>query len=515
MGNLSRISSRFPLLLLLASFAVPLAILGVFPQWTVDDAFIAYRYGKHLQEFGELNWNPGQPPVEGYTGILLPLLAAAALALKLPLLISIKLLSALATGGTAALMLSILRRFEVRPRIQLVVVVLFLSAPSVYVHQSSGLETSIFTFFMVLAFWGHLRLLLTPPRAADCLLYSASLLLLSLTRPEGVLLSLLSLGLVSAHLYRQQKSRAALLLIAIWLVPAILYMAWRIDHYGHWLPNSFAAKQATGWIQPESIKSLVRFLGQHALLPLLSASLLLLLEYDRRDAHWSHWKTLGRFSWPGVLFMLGCWLVYFRSDLYMNYASRFFFPFFPLLLLLAAVWGEAGWRSLQQKRGEHPQRTRLVGQLLIVAGVLQMGIFAFKWRGELAFVRYYSSIVEDEYRPVAKWLREHLDEDATVICYLDAGAIPYYSGRRAVDMGRLNDAFLARENPDLDAVVDYFFSYGAEAVVMTSEKKDDYIYLEEAEVIRADPRFQQYELIEVFENDVGFPYFQWVYRKAQ
>src|SRR5690554_5604676 len=49
---------------------VVIAIFGLslFPQITyTDDAFISYRYAKNLAEGHGLVYNPGDPPVEGYT----------------------------------------------------------------------------------------------------------------------------------------------------------------------------------------------------------------------------------------------------------------------------------------------------------------------------------------------------------------------------------------------------------------------------------------------------------------
>jgi hypothetical protein len=44
------------------------------PKWTVDDAYITYRYAQNLARHGELNWNVGQDPVEGYTGVAWPVI---------------------------------------------------------------------------------------------------------------------------------------------------------------------------------------------------------------------------------------------------------------------------------------------------------------------------------------------------------------------------------------------------------------------------------------------------------
>src|SRR5438094_461628 len=50
--------------------------LFVFPRWTVDDAYITFRYAENLALHGALTWNLGGDPVEGYTGVLLPIILA-------------------------------------------------------------------------------------------------------------------------------------------------------------------------------------------------------------------------------------------------------------------------------------------------------------------------------------------------------------------------------------------------------------------------------------------------------
>ncbi|HEX2900967.1 MAG TPA: hypothetical protein VHS96_14715, partial [Bacteroidia bacterium] len=97
-------TSRLVWLIYALALGIALAAFATMPWWTVDDAFISYRYGKNLLNAGELTWNVGEAPVEGYTGILLPLLAAALLALGLPLLTGVKLLGIAAMLGTLLVM---------------------------------------------------------------------------------------------------------------------------------------------------------------------------------------------------------------------------------------------------------------------------------------------------------------------------------------------------------------------------------------------------------------------------
>src|SRR5689334_6986454 len=67
--------------------AALLAVLGALAlvhvvkrAWTCDDAFISYRYARHLVEGRGLVWNPGER-VEAYTNPLFTLGLAAAMAL--------------------------------------------------------------------------------------------------------------------------------------------------------------------------------------------------------------------------------------------------------------------------------------------------------------------------------------------------------------------------------------------------------------------------------------------------
>ena len=120
---------------------IALAGMILFPKLTIDDAFISYRYGKNLVDFGELNWNPGMDPVEGYTGILLPLLAALILKFALPLLASIKVLGVLAFFGAAYLVRCILRQLKVGEPAILVCLGLWTLTPFLYLHSlSNGLN---------------------------------------------------------------------------------------------------------------------------------------------------------------------------------------------------------------------------------------------------------------------------------------------------------------------------------------------------------------------------------------
>lgn len=512
----SHMQHRISKILPFVALAIPLLMLWLMPRWTVDDAFISYRYGANLQQFGELNWNPGEAPVEGYTGVLLPLLTALLLSLGAPLLMGIKIISTLATAGTALLLNSALKKLHCDHWIRLGALLLFLLSPLVYVHQSSGLETSIFAFLLFASFYVHFSMVGGPSdkdtfRLIRPFVYLLLLAALSITRPEGAFAAMLCLGSQLLFHWKHGQKLKGLGIALAWGIPAVLYFVWRLNYYGEWLPNSFAAKQSDGFINVESVKAAARFFGQYLVLPLAAAGLLWVLSADQIKKKESHAGALRHVQWVAGVFIAACLLVYLRSDLFMNYASRFFAPFFPLFLLRAGAMLDRGREPFQKTRTEFPRRHRIVLRLLLVAGVLQMGVYAFKWKGELNFVQYYQAIVEDEYMGVAEILKNELPPDATLICYMDAGAIPYYSGLRTIDFGRLNDRYLAREQPDRKEAIDYFFQQNADVVVMTSESAEQYVYVDEAMEIMDDPRFKEFRPKLVLGNRADFPYFQWIF----
>ena len=96
--------------LLIAPFILCLAGLCIFPKWTVDDAFITYRYAENLARHGELTWNIGEEPVEGYTGVALPVLLAGLIQTGVQPVAVAKVMGALSHLARGLLLFMVLRR---------------------------------------------------------------------------------------------------------------------------------------------------------------------------------------------------------------------------------------------------------------------------------------------------------------------------------------------------------------------------------------------------------------------
>ena len=235
--------SKTRFLYVLPVFGTVVMAIGLFVAWpfTVDDAFISFRYAKNLAEGHGLLWNPGLDPVEGYSNFSWVLLCALFETMlgtsEVPAKVSgiVSLVLVLALVGR-----SVYRQTE-SPSLSACAVGGLLLFPPTYYHAVSGLETMFFALLLVAAFETGRRILDGGSNRFLLLLVPVLGLLLGLTRPEGLVPGAVVFGFVLSQASPESRRRL-LVYTAVAAVPAILYMAWRTNHFGHFLPNVFYAK---------------------------------------------------------------------------------------------------------------------------------------------------------------------------------------------------------------------------------------------------------------------------------
>ena len=195
--------------------------------WVCDDAFISFRYARHLVEGHGLVFNVGEP-VEGYTNFLWTLLVAAGMALGLD---PVATAAALGIAAYAALIgLLGFRRVDGWPLAAL--------ACGLHLHlqrfATSGLETMLFTLLVTAT-------VLQAARARDrqgWMLVGLLGALATLTRPEGAAVLLLA-----ALAGRRQGGWA----LAVGAAIGVPYAAWKLWWFGDLLPNTWYAKGGADW----------------------------------------------------------------------------------------------------------------------------------------------------------------------------------------------------------------------------------------------------------------------------
>jgi arabinofuranosyltransferase len=479
---------------------------ALFPEWTVDDAYITYRYAANLATTGQLTWNPGDDPVEGYTGVLLPLVLAAAASAGLDVDVASEGIGAGAFLLLVGAVARASRAMGSTRTASATAALLAATAPIMATHATSGLETALFAALLTTSLDALVRAVgAESARGRRESWLFAALLALSLTRPEGVVFA--ALATVAIVATRARVSRGlpwATLgrLAAILAVPGALYFAWRVAYYGTWLPNTFYAKLHHR-VTPDSLASGAKFAVVYLALPALATGALFAARGRQAWARLREAPSAARWgAGVVVLFILIVAAQYARSALIMNFSYRFWAPFLPAALALLAATASLAWP---------PPRRAVWAAAALVA--LQLAGHVVLTPREWRFAEQTERLLADEHRPVAAFLRERVPPGETIVVVVDAGAIPYYSGFRTIDFGGLNDEFLARRFVDRvppRRVVDYFFSHDAAAAVFTSSEWDRVVGPEPAPVVD-DPRFERYVLAARFRSDAFPEYFEHVY----
>jgi arabinofuranosyltransferase len=481
-------------LALTATCALSALALWAFPWWVTDDAFITLRYAENLAAGNGFVWNPGETPTEGYTGVLLPLVLAALLALGVPAVAATHAVGVTAFGAGALALHSLARTLGAGSAGRTVAVALYLLNPALVAHAFNGLETTLFTAAAVAVM---LALASGSPRALALACLAASL-----ARPDGVALSLLALG---ALVWRERRAiRPAL---AYYVLPGALYFAWRVWYYGTLLPVPFyrkaGARSDWGFVW-DTLDGAAYFLA----LPLLACAGVWAI------ARLSGVRTRAIGMSPalvvGALFSLVTLAAYAGVETSLSFSWRYQAALFPLACAALALATDRAAAALAALRDT---RRTLALALVVVCAFGQLTWNAWRYRGEVDGARTFGATLAGSHAPAAEFVREHTAPGDWCAAVVDAGLIPYASGRRYVDLGGLCDPFVARAR-DAGEVREYVYAHEPAAFTVTSLDWRTLAPAHDGFGVTADPRFAGYHLAAKFKADhqgVGWAYFQFVY----
>jgi arabinofuranosyltransferase len=215
-------------------------------NFVTDDAYISFVFSENFAEHGQLVFNHGHPPVEGYTNFLWTFILGLLMVVGLPPEVMSLLLGTAFACGTLVIASRVVRHIGGSESPLDYLAPLLLAMSSGYACWSSGgLETQMFTFFVSLALYAYLR------ADGDTRFYrllGIALALAAMTRPEGLLLSaVIGLHRVAINLLRDKRIkplRAELGCIGVFLLIWAPWFAWRFWYYGHLFPNTYYVKAA-------------------------------------------------------------------------------------------------------------------------------------------------------------------------------------------------------------------------------------------------------------------------------
>jgi hypothetical protein len=409
------------------SLAAFLVLAARFIDYTVDDAFISFRYAQNLVDGNGLVFNPGER-IEGYTNFLWVVLIAPFLALSVDAELISRILGLLCGAGVLAAVVRFAPKPPAMPEAVWFAPLLVAMCPPFAVWATAGMETPLFACLVVwsagLALEGAERDVLRPAAAGLAAVAS-------LTRPEGigfaVVLAVLLLAL--------QGGRPGLVRdFGRWwltfLVVFLPYFVWRWSYYGDPLPNTFYAKVGS---DPAQVVRGFRYVhhffvesGYWLAMPLVGLL-------------WSG-RTAATVVLGGLCVALVGYVMLVGGDGLPMY--RFLVPALPLFFLLIALGTAGGVARLGAGRAAR------IGAAILILG-LCAGTALRAYRGPSARSIARSRLEVSAWKEVGAYFAANAPPGAS-IAVLAAGAIPYFSQLEAIDMLGLNDRTIARrEMPGL------------------------------------------------------------------
>jgi len=358
-------------------------------------------------------WNPGEPPVEGYSNFLWMIAHALGLKAGLEPLALSRVLGALTYAGSGFMVFRLGRALGVESRHAAIATILFSLVPSFPFWAMSGLETSSVVLFALLFFHGLARewpAARWPWRTA---LWGAMLVL---SRPDGLLIVAVALAVL---LWPPDRSRWQWLSRCMTLLapPVVVYQVWRQLTFGTPTPNTLSAKlqSMAGDVLVTDFISLI-------------FPLLLLLALLARV------RGLG----PIERAILAVTAAYVLAGLnimsHVSHAQRFFLPVMGPLLALSALLARE-WSALGPARS--PWAGRLAVALVVLYALAPTSRLAYQAGLEATSLRQAHLVVGQELKRTFS--------STELLAASDCGLMPYVSDMRTLDIWGLTDRVIATQ----------------------------------------------------------------------
>ena len=402
-----------------------------------DDAFISFRYAENFANGKGLVYNEGER-VEGYTNFLWTML------MTIPHLLDIDVVTFSYGISLFVFLLNIFFIYRLALLVfgsSFLVLMTLLLLGTNYTFSSyatGGLETGLQTFsFLAGTFLVFRANRLGGWKWKDLLLLSLAFCIGLLTRLDFSVFILAISPILLLTIYKQpvSVSKKVLQLISLSLpILAIVgsWMAWKYSFYGDIVPNTFYVK-ASSQTQPSfGIGYFYSFLLSYWLLPVF----FLFVAFSSQLA------KKGHRPFAYMTFMICCWFLYILKigGGFMEY--RFIVPVMPFIFILI-VW--LIFQIIEQKT------VRVILVIIILMGSFHHSL-SFNKTTKFQSISSINELRNQVSSPWKNWATAgkvlgtlfQNTNDPVTIAVTAAGAIPYYSKLKTVDMLGLNDRWVAR-----------------------------------------------------------------------
>jgi len=438
----------------LISFAL---LLGYIWNFTVDDAFISFRYALNLAEGHGIVWNIGESPTEGYSNFLWVLIMASIIKFGFDPVIITKFLGLLSLIGIIYLYWLICKDIlnqDLKIPAFIIGSLFLLINPATAIHAISGLETMFYSLIMLCVIYFVYKFVSTLEKQY-LWIFSLFALISSLLRPESIMFSLALIFLIYILTIQKDKNllkdRIKLLLpiFFVYILPLGIYILFRFLYFNDLLPLPFYIKTVTHgslfdglYYLSEAIKYLAPFL---ILILITITNKLEILWYAKEGNYFKLRRLLITF----FVVIISANLLYLFSSLYMNFAQRFYYPSFVLIYILTGIILMILIKGIINSISNVKLKKYAKITGFIIVALLLLSNLSFSQ--DYLYLHQCSQRFPLSYVALGTGLESFAPNNLT-FASIDAGSMPYYSRWNHVDMVGLNDRFIAKNGV---ATIDY------------------------------------------------------------
>jgi len=401
------VSKPSPQLALVVLVTIAVGLGMAFGVCTQDDAFISFRYAENFAQGNGLVYNVGER-VEGFTNLSWTVLFGLIMMVGGEPVMASVLLGWL----SIAALVVVTWRFAgalLSPWAAVVAAAFVAFDTQMILEGVEGLETVTYAVLVTMGIW-------TGWRDGGGAKSAGWFAVATLTRPEAPMIW----GATQLALWARDgefTDRVKNGLKSIWplALTLVLLTVWRLSYYGEWLPNTFYAKTGGAAVSRGLSYLMAHVLTHHVLWLGVVAAVFVVARRVRA-------LTI-------IVAAVCAYIVWVGGDF--KPTGRFVIPVLPVLAVLAAAFLEFVWARPAIRRG-----------LIPVAVV----VFAWTRWGQYALAETWAQERHANLQArqlVGDWLAQNTPQD-TVIAVHSAGVVPYYAGRKTIDMWGLTNKEVAR-----------------------------------------------------------------------
>ena len=471
-----RLFFKWHLILLITSLTILGFYLILFWDHTIDDLFISLRYAQNLLATGQLVWNAGELPVEGFSNPLWIFIAVGVMLLKLPPVIIMKIIGILA--GILMIVVAFFTAKNFKPQnkyLPYLYAAMICLTPFYAYWFVSGLETGLYLLLFITAI---LLLLKMHNKEKVPVMLIPALIMLTLIRPEGAGLTIFSIFMLKNHTQRKYLLLFPIIFILCLFICRYLY-------FGNLLPLTVYTKSKLG--------GGVIYIGAYLrfLLPFVPFFIIGIWDENRQK------------SIVLILVLLGYTFYLLNSTAAQGGRFRFLLSSMLIFYLFTSL----GFTKTINYLKHHPVDLWKKSISIFIILFIFLYLTASNACSIRELTKRYNKGHVEGHVALAQWLLENYPT-STTIALVDCGYIPYRTGFKTYDLFGLNDPYIARNGMDIN----YLRSLQPDLFILASLDSSEFQpRFAVDKVLYPDSQFQnQYRFVKMFDR---YYYFLWVFKR--